>query len=598
LHYASVSDRREWSDRMTQTQAHQLGAVGSASQSSGSEIKIYDVVVIGAGAGGLAAAVVAACEGLKVLVLEKTPYIGGTSAISGGACWLPNNSHSAAVGRPDDAEQVRIYLRQFLGNRYNDGLIDAFLTAAPKVVEYLETRTEVKFQARALSPDYRPDLPGAALGGRVLDPLEYDGRKLGPYLQKLRKPLPEYTAFNGMMVNKLDAAAFLGAHKSVRKFLRSSVLMTRYIKDRITHGRGTRLLLGASLIARLLRSALDKGVEIRVNAETQQLLMNNGRVTGLSFTCDGKQEVVRARAGVVLATGGMPGDRALKTHLVPHAEQHLSVPPATNDGGGLRLAQVAGGHLKSDGVNSYFFAPISTTIRADGSRAIFPHLVLDRQKPGLIAVNTDGNRFTNESSSYHDFVEAMHRENAVPAYLICDSRFIRKYGLGLVHPGPLPLGGHVRSGYLTKARTIGEMAAKLGVNSSNLERAVSRNNDFAETGEDLDFGRGSTIYNRFLGDDEHKPNPCIGPILRAPFYAVKVYPGDIGSAAGIEINSSAQVVDDNGKAVPGLFASGNDSYSIFAGTYPGAGTTLGPALALGYIAAMAMKLEKSGEQAA
>lgn len=583
---------------MAQTAAHQTGSVADVAHAGKSTVESFDVVVVGAGAGGLAAAVIAACEGMKVLVLEKTPYIGGTSAISGGACWLPNNRHSAEVGRADDAEQVRTYLRQFLGNRYNDDLIDAFLTVAPKVVEYLETRTEVKFQARALSPDYRPNLPGAALGGRVLDPLEYDGRKLGPHLKKLRKPLPEYTAFNGMMVNKLDAAAFLGAHRSVRKFLRSSQLMTRYMMDRMLYGRGTRLLLGASLVARLLRSALDKGVDVRVNAETQEILMDNGRVTGLRFICEGKQTVVMARAGVVLATGGMPGDLALKTHLVPHAEQHLSVPPATNDGGGLRLARAAGGHLKSDGVNSYFFSPISTSTRADGSRAIYPHLVLDRQKPGLIAVNSDGNRFTNESSSYHDFVEAMHRENAVPAYLICDSRFIRKYGLGLVHPGPLPLGRHVKSGYLTKARTISEMAEKLGVSASNLERAVSRNNDFAKTGEDLDFGRGSTIYNRFLGDDEHKPNPCIGPIQHAPFYAVKVYPGDIGSAAGIEINASAQVVDSNGQGIPGLFASGNDAYSIFAGTYPGAGTTLGPALALGYIAAMSMKQSMSRAQVA
>jgi succinate dehydrogenase/fumarate reductase flavoprotein subunit len=557
----------------------------------------FDVIVIGSGAGGLTAAVTSASEGLRVLLLEKTGYVGGTTAISGGASWLPNNHHAAEVGCSDSDDAVITYLRQFLGNKIKIDMIRSFLKHAPKVAAYLEARTELRFAARALSPDYRPDLPGAALGGRVLDPVEFDGRKLGKRFKDIRPPLPEYTAFNGMMVSRVDAAALLGALKSFSNFRHSAHLILRYLVDRMTYGRGTRLLLGNALVGHLFKSALDLGVDVRTNADVQGLIQHQGRVIGVTFEHAGRTIRAAADAGIVLATGGFPGNAALRATHVPFSDQHFSVPPATNDGGGAAIARGVGGWVDEDSINHYFFSPVSVMTRADGSRAIFPHLVLDRQKPGVIAVNAEGKRFTNEANSYHDFVEAMQSEKAVPAYLICDSRFLRRYGLGVIHPGPRLLGKYLRSGYLTKANSIAELAERLGVDARNLENAVSRNNQFASTGVDLDFGRGSNAYHRFLGDADHKPNPCIGPIDHPPYYAVKIFPGDIGSATGIAVGPEGQVLDKAGAAIEGLYACGNDMHSIFAGTYPGPGTTIGPALAFGYAVAMKLRDQKHQEGA-
>ena len=289
---------------------------------------------------------------------------------------------------------------------------------------------------------------------------------------------------------------------------------------------------------------------------------------------------------MVLACGGFPHDLERRKRLFPHAV-HYSPAPAGNAGDGLRLAQRAGARVDEDLPNAAAWVPVSRVPRTDGSFGLFPHFI-DRAKPGVIAVTRKGRRFVNEGNSYHDFVQALLRE--VPtdpepcAWLVADHRAIRAYGLGFVKPRPLPLTPHLNSGYLISAPDCRDLAAKIGVDPTALANTVNRFNQNAKSGTDPDFHKGENAYNRFYGDPDIKPNPCIAPIAEPPFYAVKVVVGDLGTYAGIATNGSAQVLDERKRPIPGLYACGNDALSIMGGNYPGPGITLGPAMTFGWIA--------------
>lgn len=550
----------------------------------------FDVVVAGSGAGGMAAALTAAHHGLSVVVVEKAAQFGGSTATSGGAVWIPGNPHLAEVGLTDSREAVTAYLRAILGNRYRDEMIDAFLSRGPEMVAFMEAHTALAFLPRAVSPDYQPDLPGAAAGGRTIDPAPFDGRDLGADFALLRPPLKEFLVFGGMMVNRKDIDTLLGGFRSVKNFVGSAQLVLRFLADRLRYPRGTRLLMGNALAGRLLKSARQKAIPIRLCAAAEDVVIEDGRVTGLEVVEYRVRRRLGARRGVVLATGGFPGSAVLRARLLPHAEVHVSVAPADNQGEGITLARRAGARLGEDNFGNAFWTPVSVMKNADGSETTFPHLILDRAKPGLVAVDQTGRRFVNEATSYHEFVEAMHRAHetrpAIPAWLVCDARFLRTYGLGLVRPGRRPLGAFLTSGYLVEAETLGGLAQKMGVEPVALEETVAGMNEAARTGIDPAFGKGANAYNRYLGDAGHTPNPCLGPVETAPFYAVRVYPGDIGTAAGLVTDGRARVLDGAGAVIPGLYAAGNDMHSIMAGAYPAAGITLGPALTFGYIAGL------------
>ncbi|CUJ22581.1 FAD-binding protein [Achromobacter sp. ACM02] len=552
--------------------------------------KEVDALVVGSGAGGMAAALTAREEGLDVLLVEKTGRIGGSTAISGGALWIPLNAQTEAAGHPDSFEKVWTYLEQTVGAAAPDDMKRAYLEAGPRMMDYLVSRGILDLAARTASPDYYPDLPGAAMGGRSLDPLEFDGRKLGGDFRFLRDPLKEFTVLGGMMVNITDVRHLLRATRSFAAWRHSMKLVLRYAADRARgYRRGTRLLLGNALAAQLFHGMLARKIEYWLDTPALALHRDAaGRVLGAAVRRNGKSLNIRARRGVVMATGGFPWDPARRAQSYPQPTGLWSMSPRDNAGDGIRLSEAAGAALGSGHASPAFWAPVSLLESADGKPLHYPHLVWDRAKPGLIAVNGAGRRFVNESASYHEFVQAMYRSHgttpSIPAFLICDQRFIDTWGLGLALPGGRPRQHLIDAGYLLQADTLAALAARLGVPADALQATVERYNTHAAQGQDPDFGKGSTAYNRYLGDPEHAPNPCLAPLAAGPYYAVKVYPGDIGTACGIAANPHAQALDATGAPIAGLYVAGNDMQSVMGGAYPGPGITLGPALTFGWIA--------------
>lgn len=542
-----------------------------------------DLVVLGAGAAGMTAALTAARLGLAVELLEKAAVVGGSTAVSAGSVWVPNTRHAP----PDDSiERARSYLQATVGDRLRPELCEAFLARGPEMVAFLEAEGELRFRAYPHHPDYLAAATGATLHGRVLEALPFDGRLLGRDFGLLRPPLPEFTLLGGMMVDRTDIGHLLNATGSAKSLWHALVLVTRFGADRLRYPRGTRLVMGNALAGRLLYALLRAGVPVRTGAAVTGLVASGGRVEGVTLAGGGR---LLARRGVVLATGGFSRHPELRRRLLPApvAEHTPLVESVTGDGVSMGLR--AGGRLGEGHAEASFWAPMSIRRRRDGSTAVFPHFVLDRGKPGLVAVDRTGRRFVNEATTYHLFGQAMHAADRVrptiPCFFVCDHAFVLKYGLGMVRPRGLNLAGAVADGYVKRTGSLADLAQALGIEPAALQETVARNNAHAAAGIDPEFGTGGDAYQRNLGDATHGPNPCLGPIATAPFYAIEVRPGDIGASVGLVTDADARVLDADGRPLPGLYACGNDMDSMMAGIYPGPGITIGPAMTFGWIAA-------------
>lgn len=545
-----------------------------------------DLVVIGSGAAGMTAALTAALLGLKVQVLEKAPVIGGTTALSAGSVWIPNSMH--APPGTDSIDQARTYLRSTVGNRLKPNLCEAFLRHGPAMVRFLADATEVQLRAYPKHPDYLSDADGATVAGRALEPLPFDGRRLGADFRRLRDPLPEFTLFGGMMVDRRDIGDLLNATRSLRSFGRAVGLLGRYGFDRLIHRRGTRLVMGNALVGRLYASLRARGVPIHTNMTVHKLIHRDDRVIGVETNGDGAPHKFFARRGVMLATGGFARHPELREKLLPAPVATFSPIAETITGDGVTWGLEAGARIGDGHAESSFWTPVSVRERPDGSTAVFPHFVLDRGKPGLISVDRSGRRFISEAIDYHQFGQAMYANQdrgTIPCHFICDHGFIRKYGLGMVRPGASNLGAAVADGYVVKGDTLTALAAALEIDADGLVAEVQAQNEYAVTGIDVTFAKGGNDYEKNLGDASHGPNPCLGSIKSPPFYAIKVYPGDIGSSVGLVADEHARVLGADGAPIPGLYACGNDMDSMMAGVYPGPGITIGPAMTFGYIAA-------------
>ena len=537
-----------------------------------------DVLVAGSGAGGLAAAVTAARLGLHVVVAEKESHFGGTTAFSGGWLWVPNHPLQKSIGVTDSMEAAATYLLHEAGENFDAERVDAFLRHAPQMVEFFMRETAVRFDASATFSDYHPDAPGGLPGGRSIVAQAFDGRQLGPHLAKLRPPLPQLTVFGIMIGSGVELMHFMRWSKSLRSAAFVARRLLGHGTARAFHGRGVRLTNGNALAGRLLKSALDAGVTLLSDAAVSDLSLSAGRAVAAKVN----GQDVRARKGIVLACGGFPRDAERTARLFPHREHYSPAPPG-NTGDGLRLAEAAGALIDESLPNAAAWVPVSQV----PGLGVFPHFI-DRAKPGVIAVTRHGRRFVNEGNSYHDFVQALLRAGETSAWLITDHRALRAYGLGFVKPRPMPLAPHLKSGYLLNGDSPEELAAKADIDVRGFAAALRKYNEAAKSGSDPDFRKGENAYNRFYGDPDIRPNPCVAPIVEAPFYAVKVVIGDLGTYAGIATNGNAQVLDRDRKPIPGLYAAGNDALSIMGGAYPGPGITLGPAMTFGWLAARHM----------
>jgi succinate dehydrogenase/fumarate reductase flavoprotein subunit len=529
-----------------------------------------DVLVIGTGGAGLAAAIAAHDAGAKVLVVEKTAKVGGTTAVSGGVLWVPNNHHMAEVGIADSREEALAYTKRLASGRSDDQLIERFLDTAPAVVRYLEERTPLRFKAIARYPDYHPEFWGGKLGGRSLDPGLFDTNLLGAWKDKLRR-----SAVFGATAMTVTEATEWGVFSKPLE-LPFKLLAERYKKGLVCYG--------AALAGGLLAALLERKVELMLGVRARELLMEGDRVVGLRAEQGGSEIFVRAGRGVILATGGFEWSQALAAQFLGGTVTHPNSPPA-NEGDGLRMAMALGADLGN--MSEAWWCP-SVVIPGEeyDGRPLSRGDFAVRSLPHSVLVNRRGQRFVNEAQNYNDMMKPFFAFDPVsydrpnlPAFLVVDQAFRDKYMLLTLLPGmPSPP-------WLPQADTLSELARKIGVDADGLAAAVRRFNGFALEGKDRDFARGESAYDRFYGDPEHAPNPNLGTIEKPPFYAMEVFPGAIGTKGGPKVDLSAQVLKVYGEPLRGLYAAGNVMAGVTGPGYPGAGSTIGTAMTFGFLAA-------------
>jgi 3-oxosteroid 1-dehydrogenase len=558
---------------------------------SGASTHIVDLVVVGTGAGAMTAAIVAAKAGLKVLMVEKSKTYGGTSATSGGGLWIPCNHLMPGVGIEDNEADAITYMSTLSGKDVPLRNVESFVKNGPRMLHWMEENTEVQYIAMAEYADYYQQTPGARPGGRSIDPIPYDARKLGDDFLDMQAPHQQLRVMGMMGYSNTEGAVLLS--KAPGWFKLVVKLAVEYFSDaawRLRSKRSRRLVMGNALIGRLRRTLLDLKVPIWLSTPATEILRNDGRVTGVRVLRNGKPMDIVASRGVILGSGGFEHSQTLRAKYLPNpTSAKWSAANPTNTGDLLIAGQKIG--AKTALLDEAWWGPSITVEGEDRARALFS----ERSMPGAIVVNALGKRFFNESVAYTAAVQAMYggiekMDGAnLPSYLIFDNRYRRNYPFGPLLPSEMHLNwlapARVRSGLLKKANTIPELAAQIGVDGASLKATVDRFNGFAQSGKDLDFQRGEDAYDLIYGDIRIQPNPCLAPVIEAPFYAIEIHPGDIGTKGGLLTDENGRVVDEHDQPIQGLYAVGNCSASVTGRTYPGAGATLGPAMTFGFLAA-------------
>ncbi|MGE4221494.1 MAG: FAD-binding protein, partial [Alphaproteobacteria bacterium] len=459
------------------------------------------------------------------------------------------------------------------------------------MVDFFERETAVRFFLGPY-PDYRPEAPGATATGRAICAEPFDGRLLGKRLNEVRPPVRELTLFGIKVGSGPDFRHFANAQHSLRSALYVAGRVAIHLRDMLLYGRDVKLMSGNALVGRLLRTADDLGIPIWRSCAATALIRDGGRVIGIEAIRDGHPVRLVARHGVALTAGGFSHDRQRRDRLFRHlapGQTDLSLSASGNTGDGANLAEAAGAAFDDSYASPAAWMPVSRVPYADGSQGVYPHS-FDRGKPGAVAVTAEGLRFVNESNSYHDVGGAIAAlgdgRREASAWLVCDADFIRRYGLGMAKPFPVPLRPYLKSGYLKRGGTIAALAEAARIDAANLRATVEAFNRGAADGSDPQFRRGENVYNRYNGDARYGvPNPCLAPLRKPPFYAVKIYAGDLNTFMGIRTDAHARALAADGTPIPGLYAAGADMASLFAGHYPGPGTNLGPAMTFGYIIA-------------
>ena len=555
----------------------------------------FDVIVVGSGAGALLAAVRAFDQGLKTLVVEKTDLVGGTSAISGGGIWIPDNHDMPKAGLKDSVDVAFGYVKACAKGLASDDRVLAYVETARHMARYL-SEIGVPYRCIPLYSDYYPHIQGALPGGRTMDPIEFNAAKLGmDGLALLRPTNPGQLILGRMNINAFQARTMLAREKKAKWMLMG--IMARYFFDypwRSKSKRDRRLTGGQALIGGLLTALRKRKVPIWLNAPMDSLVTEGGRVTGVVVQKDGKQVALSARKGVVLGAGGFERNQAMRDEHLPKptSQGWTATPPGANTGDTIRAGAAVGGQLHLMGHT--WGVPTMEVPKEEKFRPLF----VERSMPGCMVVNARGERFLNESGPYPEFQQAMfanHAETggAIPAWIVFDATFRANYPIGPIMPGSAVPDSRLRKSWLNtvywKGETLEELAAHIGVDAAGLKASAARMTEFARTGKDLEFDRGGNVFDRYYGDVNVSPNPNLAPIAKGPFYAMKLFPGDIGTKGGLLTDRDARVLDGAGNVIDGLYCIGNNSASVMGPAYPGAGSTLGPAMTFGYRAIAAMQ---------
>ncbi len=540
-----------------------------------------DFLVVGSGMGGMTAALTAHAEGMKTLVVEKSPYYGGSTARSGGGVWIPNNLHLKMEGTSDGFEQAAAYLRHTVGNRVPWEKLEMFLKVGPVALAWLEANTEVRFQRMKGYSDYYPERPGGLAIGRSIEPVPFDGRLLGEHLASLNPPA---ISSRGFAITGAEYRHLVLVMRTWRGKSTALRVGLRGLRDRLT---GRRLLtMGQALAARLRYSLLRWKIPLWLESPLEDLIVEQGKVEGAVVRREGRLLKIRARRGVLLAAGGFPHHEEMRKRYLPApTDTRWSLANPANTGDAIRIAMAYGAAV--DLMDEAWWGPVS--LPPDLGTAYFH--VSERALPGSILVNARGQRFVNEAAPYIDVVHAMYRHHTesnphIPAYFIFDERYRRRYLFDSLFPWESIPSRYREAGYIQEGASLRELAGKLGIEPDGLEVTVARFNAMARAGRDEDFHRGESAYDRYYGDPTIGPNPNLAPLEKPPFYGVLFYPGDIGTKGGLVTDEHARVLRTQGEPIPRLYATGNTAASIMGTTYPGPGATLGPALVFGYIAAL------------
>ena len=553
-----------------------------------------DILVVGSGAAGLTAALTAAKAGLSVIVAEKAAVIGGTTALSEGMVWIPGSRQAQALGVFDPPEAALEYIQRAAGTAFEPIRSRAFVESAAEMLAFVEDSGGPSFTLSTASMDYHPDWPGATLGARALIPGIFDGRLLGSRFNELRRPLESTLILGGMTIGSGELAIFRQAHCQPMAALHAARVIARHAWDRLNGwSRGTRIANGNGLVASLLYACLVRGVAFWTQTALSELraIHSSGgtRVTGAILDRADQLYEVKVTRGVVLASGGFSGSATMRARFFPTGaagDSHTRIVPESVSGDTLRIAETLGAKVIVNASVASWAPASRVPLGLSGAVEGFPHF-MERQKPGFIAINGSGFRFVNEATSYSQFVQAMLADagdKEPVCWLICDRPTLRRYGMGAAPPFPLGIGKYVRSGYLVEASDLVVLARRIGVDETTLKQTVATFNANASRGTDPDFERGLSAVDRAYGDSTHPGHPNLAPINNAPYYAVRLRTGDIGSLAGLASDEHARVTDVDGRPISGLCVAGNDAASLFGGTYPAGGITIGPAMTFGWIA--------------
>ena len=545
-----------------------------------------DVLVVGSGGGGMTAALIAKDRGADALVIEKSGLYGGSTAMSGGSIWVPNNHLMKKAGLPDSPEEALMYLKAVTAGKVSDERLRAYVKTAPEMVKYLEEESHVRFQIVPAYSDYYPDFQGSRPGGgRTIEAVPFDARKLGRTRAELRPVPRQARVFGRMMATAYDAHRLLDSSMLGR--MRAARVFALYVLNpfRSLSSIDTRRTLGNALAGRLRLSLSDRNIPVWLNTSANHLIVEGGRVVGLEAQKAGHSVRIRANKAVILAAGGFAHNKAMreKYQRQPITDAWTVASPA-DDGDGIRMGLELGATVEF--MDDAWWMPTSL---APGEE--MPNMsIVDRSLPGCIIVNKKGKRFTNEAAPYIDVVKNQYANHfreggAIPSYFIMDKRFRSRYPAGPMMPMSTPK-RFISNGYLKVAETLEGLAEKCGIDPQGLVAEVARFNQYAVTGKDLDFRKGDTSIDRFYADPSVRPNPCLGRLDKPPYYAIELWPGDLGTKGGLVTDDHARVLRQDASPIEGLDATGNCSAAVMGNSYAGAGATIGPSMVFGYIAAL------------